>query len=422
MASNNLVQSPYPVYADTNGTPLENGYIYIGAENQNPITNPINVYWDIDLQYPAAQPIRTVAGSPNRNGSPASVYCTSPYSVIVKNKNGIQVYSSQTSNVIEYGDSENIINDGDFELNEYQYSRISTATKIYKHYGNLIYYSTYPSPADTISFIETDEQIYGNPKYYANVYSHGATSDETFIAICVENLAQFKDRYITLSFWAKSSMYLTTNTDMRIETYFQTKRSDLLYDVVGNEYHDLTTNWKKYTTTIKIEIDESLTLSAGNCLIAFISVENTDNNNDTMMSITNIKLEFGTVSSDYDNIPYSEKLNLFNRYHETNRDLDAGQTGYITYLTPAAVTVIPGLLFRSIKRTSSPDVQIQSYDFINDEVTVVFVGNISVSTVNDISSKGFGTITLASSVADQNYIYYYYTVRDYLKLPTIFEA
>jgi hypothetical protein len=43
------VEPPYPAFADADGQPLEDGYIWIGTVNLNPITNPITVYWDAAL-------------------------------------------------------------------------------------------------------------------------------------------------------------------------------------------------------------------------------------------------------------------------------------------------------------------------------------------------------------------------------------
>jgi hypothetical protein len=92
------VSKPYEVFFDNSGDPLENGYIYIGEANQNPITNPITVYWDVNGLYPAAQPIRTLAGYPGRNGSPSRIFIDSAdnlsYSILIQDKNGELVYSS----------------------------------------------------------------------------------------------------------------------------------------------------------------------------------------------------------------------------------------------------------------------------------------------------------------------------------------
>ncbi len=87
------IKPPYDIFTDSNGDPLEAGYIYIGTANLNPITNPITVTWDLSGLYPAAQPIRTIAGYPSRNGSPGNIYvnageygeATTGYSILTQN-------------------------------------------------------------------------------------------------------------------------------------------------------------------------------------------------------------------------------------------------------------------------------------------------------------------------------------------------
>jgi hypothetical protein len=88
------IQPPYPTFEDAGGQPLEDGYIWIGTVNLNPITNPIVVYWDSALTIPAVQPIRTSGGYPVYQGTPARLYVNSDYSIQVQNKNGSMVYSA----------------------------------------------------------------------------------------------------------------------------------------------------------------------------------------------------------------------------------------------------------------------------------------------------------------------------------------
>ena len=88
------VTSPFPVFYETDGTPLDAGYIYLGTVDLNPETNPITVYWDAALTIPAAQPLRTSGGYIVRNGITASVFTSSFYSITVKNKNGNLIYSA----------------------------------------------------------------------------------------------------------------------------------------------------------------------------------------------------------------------------------------------------------------------------------------------------------------------------------------
>lgn len=92
------VSPPFPIFTGLDGSPLEGGFIYIGSANQNPEAVPILVYWDFALTIPAAQPIRTLAGYPSRNGTPARLYVNADdLSISVKDSNGVLVYSALSS-------------------------------------------------------------------------------------------------------------------------------------------------------------------------------------------------------------------------------------------------------------------------------------------------------------------------------------
>jgi hypothetical protein len=89
------IVSPFPVFNDLDGTPLEAGYIFIGTSNLNPEVSPINVFWDDALTVPAAQPIRTIGGYPSRNGSPGNMYVSADtYSITVRNRNQVFVFAA----------------------------------------------------------------------------------------------------------------------------------------------------------------------------------------------------------------------------------------------------------------------------------------------------------------------------------------
>lgn len=88
------IQPTFPIFTETDGQPLENGYIWIGTANLDPQVNPINVYWDAALTISAPQPIRTLNGYPSRNGTPARLYVNSDYSIRVQNSKGSMVYSA----------------------------------------------------------------------------------------------------------------------------------------------------------------------------------------------------------------------------------------------------------------------------------------------------------------------------------------
>jgi hypothetical protein len=88
------IQPTYPIFTETDGQPLENGYIFIGAVNLNPIVNPIAAFFDAALTIPAVQPIRTLGGYPVYQGTPARLYVNSDYSIQVQNSKGSPVYSA----------------------------------------------------------------------------------------------------------------------------------------------------------------------------------------------------------------------------------------------------------------------------------------------------------------------------------------
>jgi hypothetical protein len=80
------VTGPYPIFTDLDGTPLDDGYLYIGAINDDPETNPIQVFFDANLTIPATQPIRTNNGYAYRNGTPALLYTGGEFSITIRNK------------------------------------------------------------------------------------------------------------------------------------------------------------------------------------------------------------------------------------------------------------------------------------------------------------------------------------------------
>ena len=97
------VKPPFPAFAGADGQPLDDGYIWIGTVNLNPITNPIVAYWDSALTITAVQPIRTSGGYPVYQGTPSRIYTASDYSIQVQNKNATVVYTSLNGNAFGGG-------------------------------------------------------------------------------------------------------------------------------------------------------------------------------------------------------------------------------------------------------------------------------------------------------------------------------
>jgi parallel beta-helix repeat protein len=91
------VEQPFKVYTGLDGKPLDNGYVYFGQPNQNPITAQVEVYWDAAGTIPAAQPLRTMNGYILRAGTPANVFFDGAYSELVQDSKKRQVFYARTS-------------------------------------------------------------------------------------------------------------------------------------------------------------------------------------------------------------------------------------------------------------------------------------------------------------------------------------
>jgi len=115
-----LVQSPYPIFTDIDGNPLEDGYITIGIVGADPATSPLQAYWDEALTVPANN-IRTKGGYPSNSGVPGRLYTATKFSIVVKNKRNVIVYTREDiypSNINYEGDpieSGDILIQGDYD-------------------------------------------------------------------------------------------------------------------------------------------------------------------------------------------------------------------------------------------------------------------------------------------------------------------
>jgi hypothetical protein len=91
------IQSPLPQFPDLFGKPLQAGQAFFGVPNDNPITAPVDVFWDLMGTQPATQPVRTVNGMLARAGTPATVFCAGDFSLLIQDATGAQVFYAASS-------------------------------------------------------------------------------------------------------------------------------------------------------------------------------------------------------------------------------------------------------------------------------------------------------------------------------------
>lgn len=108
----NIINPPYPIFTDIDGSPLNEGFIYIGENLQDPISNPVSVYWDVGLTEIAEQPISIKNGYIVRNGVNSTIFTMSnKFSVIAKNKYGTEIYGNLSfEQFINNSEAQSLIN------------------------------------------------------------------------------------------------------------------------------------------------------------------------------------------------------------------------------------------------------------------------------------------------------------------------
>ena len=171
------VTGPYPIFTDLDGSPLDDGYLYIGAANQDPETNPIQVFWDSALTIPATQPIRTNNGYAWRNGTPGLLYTAGEFSITIRNKrNEFVLYSplgygfdpkSVSASVVK----NDFVGDGvevDFTLSASPSTKLATNIFIngvyqekdsYSLSGNVISFSIAPPLSSSIEILTNETGV-----------------------------------------------------------------------------------------------------------------------------------------------------------------------------------------------------------------------------------------------------------------------
>ncbi len=101
----NSVLTPYPVFFDASGLPLENGFIYIGQPGFEARTTPKASFFDSAATIPSGTAsgaaVRTRAGLPvNTSNAPAMIYVDGDFSISVCDRNGVLLYSALNQTLV----------------------------------------------------------------------------------------------------------------------------------------------------------------------------------------------------------------------------------------------------------------------------------------------------------------------------------
>lgn len=70
----NKITTPFPLFSDIDGSPLEAGFLFLGENGQDAELNPITVYWNEEKTEVATQPLRTRNGFIVKDNQPAKIF------------------------------------------------------------------------------------------------------------------------------------------------------------------------------------------------------------------------------------------------------------------------------------------------------------------------------------------------------------
>jgi hypothetical protein len=439
------VTAQYPIFTDSNGMPLENGYVYIGEEGANPIIDPQTVYWDDGLLYPVSQPIRTLAGAPNRNGSPSPIFVAESFSILVQDKNQQQVYYAQSGNK-NYTDNSlalrrNQVLNGRFEvlqLGANSPDRWQTDVNTYTLSQTIVDYDfdLFSLDGNLVNFIRLTRAHAGSP----------VAADYAKYVTVVENIGDFSGEVMTLSFLARST---SSSALSKIATSLDSVSSFSSYNAlatgIGAATHTLTSTFTRYSvpftfpeiSSVSFAIEPSFNdtgivvnfwLSAGSDYDTQTNglgynKTGTGSNNGSV-DIADVRLNRGGIIDTSDRRSLQEETTLCERYYESSYILrvaagTATTQGCVIYTADNTGNDITGFRFRTRKRTNTPTVTLYAPNGANldDQVNHVGTGAEAVSAYNFTSDTGVALISLTPALVDGDYYQYHYVVDDEFTLP-----
>ena len=434
------ITAQYPVFTELDGTPLENGYVYIGEANDNPITNPITVYWDDGLLYPAAQPIRTLAGTPNRNGSPSPIYCAENFSIEIKDKNGNHIFYSpdgvKNYTSASLSNPRNYIINGKFDISQHR-TADSQADLWTENYNDYTMVNT------RNVFITTDDKPKEDSKYYMSFGVNGLASavDDSYARFCgvIEDVTSLSGEIVTLSWYDRYNASNPANRyAVSMSQIMPTGSASSDVTGIGTQIFYPAADFTRRSITVEmpnitgldLDYSDQEDINTSYILINFWLAAGSDYNSETgslgnylgsgalYIDITDVRLNQGSIINDSNDMNYAERLNACKRYYERSNsiyDNDATVTGdgYITFVAGSANTTIPGFRFTKEKRSQSPTVHVYSAnDGTIDTVYRVGTGNVAVSNYHDVNSTGVGYIELGAATVANNVYQYHWTAND----------
>jgi hypothetical protein len=142
----------------------------------------------------------------------------------------------------------------------------------------------------------------------------------------IENIKQFHNKSITVSFMVKASAALT----FQLRRQYNYGSGGSSEEYTGFTDVSVTTGWTKFTTTFSAVDFSGKTIGANNffgMLFYWSTDQGTDQRNDATIEMANVQIETGSVATDFEHKTYAEELAACQRYYQNYIDYNYATLG-----------------------------------------------------------------------------------------------
>ena len=263
-----------------------------------------------------------------------------------KGNHGTQVLKSnslkETCDLVGSG-RRNLLINGGFDV----WQRGTTFTTPSAHYYAADRWQIYRASSSLTtttreSFNVGQSEVPGNPRHFMRV-SNVPDADQTWLEIAqhIEDVTQFSDKWVTLSFWMRANKPQEAQEDYWTFQYNfgsgGSPSSD--YQAAMTPKFDIYTKWRYYEFPVYLADIQGKTIGTDGVHTSSLKLQLLRGNAvaaDTYYDIANVQLELGRGATPFENRSYGEELALCQRYYHLYLDSDTNSSNQAP-TTPAIV-------------------------------------------------------------------------------------
>tara|TARA_Y200000002_G_scaffold108218_1_gene88548 strand:+ start:2386 stop:3513 length:1128 start_codon:yes stop_codon:yes gene_type:complete len=263
-----------------------------------------------------------------------------------KGNHGTQVLKSnslkETCDLVGSG-RRNLLINGGFDV----WQRGTTFTTPSAHYYAADRWQIYRASSSLTtttreSFNVGQSEVPGNPRHFMRV-SNVPDADQTWLEIAqhIEDVTQFSDKWVTLSFWMRANKPQEAQEDYWTFQYNfgsgGSPSSD--YQAAMTPKFDIYTKWRYYEFPVYLADIQGKTIGTDGVHTSSLKLQLLRGNAvaaDTYYDIANVQLELGRGATPFENRSYGEELALCQRYYHLYLDSDTNASNQAP-TTPAIV-------------------------------------------------------------------------------------